>query len=625
MKQILYKKTKGLFRFVVYILLPLAGGGWVGVSCSDTWDDHYEGTIEGAREGSLWQAIKQNADLSNFASVIEATGYDRSLGSSQVFTVFAPTNATFTREEADKLISEYQEQKKTVNDDDNTVIKEFVQNHIALYNHSVSSLTNDSIRLMNGKYALLKTAGIDNSNFSQSNTLYQNGVLFTVDKPIDYSANIFEYIRRDADLDSVRSFLYNPMFYYKKFDAGSSVTGGLDELGRTIYLDSVFYQRNDLYSTVGDIASEDSTYWMVLPTNSEWQRLVEEYSNYFIYNKKVGNRLTKGSLDSLMYTNTRLAILEGTAFSRTSNKSVIDNSKTASTLNDSLMSYGHVMNNSQRKNLWGAPFNYYQYYDPMSEGGVFYGAEAKDCSNGRVLKSSNWNISSLQTFNRWIVIEAEDGTNIKSYTKFFDGKDSLNSTELRTRSVLNHDYRDKVWNNSFAEFSPTVTTQAPILTFGIRGVLSNMGYDVYIVTAPALAYDSTATASECLPTSIRVTMGWEDLNGNNQSKQTGTFNTTGTKIDYLLVAEDFKFPVCTRGISEDVPSTSINLECRVSNNQVSTGQRTRTMRIDCILLVPHGTLQLVDDMGVLNAEYAGMPGVRMFPHGNNPYWYYRFR
>lgn len=35
MKDNITIKTKRLFRFIVYILLPLAGGGWMGVSCSD--------------------------------------------------------------------------------------------------------------------------------------------------------------------------------------------------------------------------------------------------------------------------------------------------------------------------------------------------------------------------------------------------------------------------------------------------------------------------------------------------------------------------------------------------------------------------------------------------------------
>ena len=35
MKHYMFEKTKHLFAFIVYSLLPLIGGGWVGVSCSD--------------------------------------------------------------------------------------------------------------------------------------------------------------------------------------------------------------------------------------------------------------------------------------------------------------------------------------------------------------------------------------------------------------------------------------------------------------------------------------------------------------------------------------------------------------------------------------------------------------
>ena len=46
MKQYINEKIKGLFRLVVYTLLPLAGGGWVGVSCSDDFLD--EMTVYGS-------------------------------------------------------------------------------------------------------------------------------------------------------------------------------------------------------------------------------------------------------------------------------------------------------------------------------------------------------------------------------------------------------------------------------------------------------------------------------------------------------------------------------------------------------------------------------------------------
>ena len=130
------------------IIIPLGGLGGLN-SCTDTWDEHYQTGVMG--EGTLWESIKNNQQLSNFARVIEATGYNQSLSSSQVFTVFAPTNDRLSAAEADQLIADYKEQAKTVLQANNTVLKEFIYNHMALYNHSFSDLRVDTLVLMNGK------------------------------------------------------------------------------------------------------------------------------------------------------------------------------------------------------------------------------------------------------------------------------------------------------------------------------------------------------------------------------------------------------------------------------------------------------------------------------------------
>lgn len=599
-------------------------------SCTDTWNDHYDGTLEntsGGNGGSLWEAIKSDASLSNFASVIEGTGYDRSLGSSQVFTVFAPTNDHFSATEAAALIEQYKTEKKSVIDDDNTVIKEFVQNHIALYNHSVSTASNDSIVLMNGKYALLSAQAIENSRFGLKNVLYGNGVLFTVDEPIHYSANIFEQIRKDADLDSVRAFFYNPLFYRSDFDASKSVEGGLNDLGQTVYLDSVFVQEYGLRNELGYVHSEDSTYWMVLPTNEEWKRLVEQYTPYFNYSPKAASLLSEGTYDSLLYTQPRLAILQGTAFSRSVNPRLLAAEPATSTANDSLMSFNAVLNYNLRQYWWGASFNYYQYFDPMSQGGVLSSGEWTDCSNGKLLKTPKWNIDPLQTFLRWNINEMESAyIDVSKYQSNSTTKDSAYTADTYYRSVANPKFAGRVWNNTFVEFSPAVSTVRPVITIGLTGMLSNVGYDIYLVTAPALANDSNATAQQNLPTKFNCTLRWPDEAGKLQSEQIGTnVTTTGTQVDYILLAEDRKFPITYYGLTEEKPSVTLNLECRVSNNEVTNGLFTRTMRLDCVLVVPHGTLQLIDDLGQLAPAYAGQPGVLMMPHGQNRWQYLKLR
>ena len=145
-------------------VLGLAVAALTLTACADTWDDHYAKTGEGTNDATLWQAITQNSNLSNFAKVVQGCGWDKSLNSSQVFTVFAPTNDNFSAEEAEQLIAGYNAEKGKVNDDDNTVIKEFIQNHIILYNHSITDSSNDTLVLMNGKKAVLTSSSFNGSN-----------------------------------------------------------------------------------------------------------------------------------------------------------------------------------------------------------------------------------------------------------------------------------------------------------------------------------------------------------------------------------------------------------------------------------------------------------------------------
>ena len=320
------------------------GAAAVFTACSDTWDDHYDSLGDSGivHEGTLWQAIKSDANLSNFASVVEACDFAKSLNSSQVFTVFAPTNDHFSSSEAQELINEYKKQvADSVLEEDNTVLKEFIQNHVALYTYSVSTQSNDSIVLMNGKYAVLTSNTIDGITMKTKNQLYGNGVLYTLDNKVSYLPNVFEYVKKDPDLDSLASFLFNSHYYYKVFMPSLSVAGSIVN-GKTQYLDSVFSQRNELFANLGQLNTEDSTYIMVAPTNEVWRKLVEEYEPYFNYPDGILDR------DSMVYTNTRLAIVEGTTFSRTYN--------TDQSLQDSAMSVSSIKNYAERVARWGVPF-----------------------------------------------------------------------------------------------------------------------------------------------------------------------------------------------------------------------------------------------------------------------------
>ena len=579
-------------------VLGLALAALTLTACSDTWDEHYDAGAVGANGGTIWQAIQQNSNLSNFASVVQACGYDKALGSSQVFTVFAPTNEKFTSADAQELIKAYNEEKVKVNDEDNTVVKEFLQNHIALFNHSVAPSRKDSIVLMNGKRIELTKSKIGNAGITSDNKLYANGLLFTVDSKIDYYPNVFEYLRKDSDLDSLSSFFYDSHFYRKEFEPEKSVEGGIVD-GKTVYLDSVFTQVNELFYSdflKARLNYEDSTYWMVAPTNSVWENLIAEYTPYFNYDNNVPYR------DSLVYTNPRLAIVKGTTFSRTVNRDAA--------IKDSVFSTNAELVYAMRAYDWGTQFlHYYQFGDgtgyslqkPLEPGGVFYGTENVTCSNGQVMKANTWNINPLNTFYQWIVVEADAQGSIKEVSTADNSQTHTKEETIvpQLRSVgSDNKFYGKVFNNTFIEFDQKRTTQNHTVVFNIRNVLSNIGYDVYLVVAPALANDSNATRNERLPTKLRCTMAYHNQKGATEEKELQkSVETKPDIVDYILLAEDFKFPCATYGLIEDSPQVTMKVETRVSNSEMrgDNPKFSRVMRIDCILLIPHGTSYVDDD------------------------------
>ena len=591
-------------------VLGLALATLTFVACSDTWDDHYESlgdSSTGVHEGSLWQAISSDPNLSNFARVIEGCNYKEALDGSQVFTVFAPTNDKFSAAEADQLIADYKAQADTVLQANNTVLKEFIQNHMALYNHSFSNLRTDTLVLMNGKYAVMnRDTTINGVKMTKINQLYSNGVLYVLNDQIGYLPNVFEAFRKDHDFDSLYNFLYNSHFYYKVFLPEQSVAGSIVD-GKTQYLDSVFAQRNELFSYLGNINVEDSNYIMVAPTNEVCAQLISEYEQYFDYPEKYEER------DSMAYTQPRLAMVYGTTFSRTFN--------TDASLKDSAMSINCIRNYADRKFYWGAPFEYYQYYMPMASKGALNQTEIIPCSNGQVRKAKEWNIDKRMTFLQYTIAGAGY---LKEVSKTKEGNDSVNTITPYLRQVPsdNTEYYNKLWDNRFVEFSPNYTTVNHSAFYRLPNVLSNLGYDIYMVTAPAAAYDIKASESDKLPTIVKCTL---TAPGMTKAADLGKFETSRDSVGYILLAEDFKFPKCTYGVADENLQAILEIKTNVSSVQLRNKTHSRIMRINCILMVPHGTLEVVDALPatvgtgkkqtIVSAADQGKAGIVMYPHG----------
>ena len=456
-----------------------------------------------------------------------------------------------------------------------------------MYNHSISPTSNDSLVLMNGKNTKLTASTFGNNQILTNNQHYTNGVLFTIQGKAHYFPTVFEYLRKDADLDSIASFFYNSRFYRKEFVPERSVAGGLEN-GKTVYLDSVFVQQNDLWDMLWAYTNhEDSTYWQVVPTNQVWKKLIDEYEPYFNYDNNTPFR------DSMAYTMPRMAIVDGTTFSRTLN--------TDAHLTDSALSTSAAETYTSREYYWGnKSLHYYQFggksaennQKPWSATGIFSDTDDVICSNGLVKKTNDWKINKLNTFYQWMIIEAEEGSSIKEVSKAENSTTHELEPTIKavTRRVMNDNrFNGKVWSNAFVEFQQQKATVNHSVTFNIRNVLSNIGYDIYLVTAPALANDSNATESERIPVKMECSIYYHNQEGVTEKKSLqSSFSNNPDIVDYILLAENFEFPTATWGLTETEPQITLELKTKVSSSELRQKKFDRTMRIDCIMLVPHG-------------------------------------
>ena len=548
-----------------YILPSPFGRGWgVGllvlgllVSCTDDWDTHYDASTNDS--GTLWQAIKADNSMKNFAHVLEATGYDVLLDGSQTYTVFAPTDVALSAAQADSLIAEYKKQEAAgTRTNDNTVVRQFLQNHIALFRHPVSSLTNDSIKLLNSKYALLTDKALAGTALKSTNALYNNGLLFAIDSQVTYFPNVFEYLGHDPELDSVYQFLNSYSIY--EFNDAKSVPGGIVD-GMTIYLDSVSDLHNSFLTKFGLINSEDSTYWMLCPTNSEWSRLVQEYEPYFNYPRAVSKR------DSMVYASTRQAIIAGAFFNRTLNPDVAFQDSAVSTQAPSLKARQQLEQD----------YPYYTYFKPFAQGGIFYDTDDIVCSNGHVRKSSHWSISPYDTFAQTVKVEAE---NILYQDTIINAVDPVIVREVTS----DNQFYGHISGNTYVELEPETATAQITATFRLPNMLSNMSYDIYGVFVPATAYNPLETKEITKPNIMRSTLYYSDQNGREaQQRFNKSITNDPAKVDTVLLVEAFSFPTCSYALND--ATAKIAIRSVVTARQTSTN--THTFRIDCIIVKPH--------------------------------------
>lgn len=516
----------------------------VFTACSD-WNDHYEGTADAAEGATLWQQMKSNPQLSDFCNVLEQTkvyrmhkktpvSYADLLSSGQSFTVMAPVNNTFNKDSLLQLV-------QTVVGD-SAVEKSFVQNHIT---RSLVSSTPDATKMLmlNQKRMTMANGTVDGTSVTVANTKSSNGVLHVMERALPYKHNILEMLCDYPQLENIGANIRS--FNEDIFDPTSSVSNGVID-GVPVYVDSVVYERNRLLENVGLLDAEDSTYLVVVPTTDGWNKLYNETKQYFIYDNSIEKR------DSLQQYYTMHALLEDAVFNMTDQKSI----------NDSLISvpYIHTTQSFEKGKKV-----YHVFRKPFEEGGILYGAQKLQCSNGSVYTTPEWSFKPTDTFFKEIRTEGE------STWLITQEKDcSYNSR----RQIA-----DSISSGSYLQIIPRTGTANWELTFRISNTLSG-DYDICAVILP----QSVAGLSSTKPCKFKATINYVDENNTPQSFNCGNtqFESDPARVDTIVVAEAFHFPTCN--FDQNEVKVTLKLQCSILARE--TSRYSREMYLDCIYLRP---------------------------------------
>lgn len=512
-------------------------------ACSE-WDDHFENSIaEATTTPTLWQSIQQRPELSDFRDVLTNTmvfrhhkktdvSYADLLNGEQTFTVMAPVNGTFNKDSVLRLLE--------TNRGDSMVVRSFVGNHLS-YNLANSQNAQKEFFLINTKRATIGNNQVLNVPIREANIKSRGGIMHVMERTLPYRYNLYEILLNDPRYSLIGEQLSS--YEEDEFNPTMSVEGGMVD-GEQIYVDSVFIEHNRMLESVGRIADEDSTFIVVLPTNDEWQRVWQEAMSLYRYDSTVENG------DSLQRFWANHALLNDAIFSRTIQASPVD----------SLITYQYNKRYPQ----------YHVFHRPFDVGGILYGATPVEYSNGTLYTTEKWPFTPQTTYQREIKVEGERTGMIIDHTAC--------TYNPRVHAA------DSVSENGYLDIIPETGTSNWTMTFKLENTLAG-SYDICAVILPATVYDRNAQLKPCM---FQAEINYIDEDGKakvfdcNKVK----FNNNPERVDTLVLAEDFAFPVCN--YNQTNMKFSVKLKCNILARE--TRNYSREMYLDCIYLRPKKTI-----------------------------------
>lgn len=308
---------------------------------------------------------------------------------------------------------------------------------------------------------------------------------------------------------------------------------------RTFYksftmVDEFGVESNLILDYFGSLDNEDSLYTVLFPKNNAWIKSYDKIKNYY--------KMLPGKNSELLtrsYTN--LAIITNNIFRTKFNPALFDS----------------IISTAGNK-----------FYNPSR---LFANTLPVSASNGMIYVADSLTFDAKETWHNEIRIEAENA----AY-----GRSDLNA-DLYPRNSEGTQFNTS--KNRYIIVEPSTSSDISTVSaiFPIPNTLSAK-YNIYCVFVPELI----ANANSHKPYTANFFIDYVDAKGvvkKNISLATNK-TTDPDNITKMFIGE-FSFPFCN---IYDGNNTNISVKLKVSNtvksNQTTT--KSRTMRIDCIILEP---------------------------------------
>lgn len=582
-------------------------------SCTDTWDDHYNGGEGTSATKTLWEQIESNPDLSRFAAIAQKAVYykdefhpltNMKTGKPYTFrekfseampmTVWTPNNSAISESEMQTWLNLAETHPYTVH-------QQLMANCISLRREVATSGGIDTLQMINGKRMIFDKDNytMHNQPMVQSamNIAATNGTLHTVSSVLPFEYNIYEFVKDavNANQNSVNRFhqyvLKTDTVY---FNQNASIEGNPDINGNPTYVDSAYVNTNMMFHTrqylpnIGqdkcltyneyfnaNIAGEDSDFVLVVPTDAAWEAAYEKlkplynYANNYVDNVKGNSNTTayryiqEDEMDSITAQSINMDIISPLCFNahKQPKRSLAGPLWTSEELLKAADGSIEYLLNTFGDTL--------RTDSEWSKTSLWEGKKAVKMSNGYSIVTNEWNLPrKLYQPDLNIEIGWESFYNRATATGMTTSYPFSNATAKEWADTVGY-----VSHDNFYELAPNSENNSINNIFrlvGTRGDSENLEsevmsgtYDICIVCVPDFYKTSTDTiVGDTIRHRITATLNYCNNAANGKDAQLKIANNNaivyeGLKVDTVVLFKDFTFPYSYKNLRHSYPTLQL--------------------------------------------------------------------